>query len=70
MYLLTFLLLIQAAQCFEKVLRFQPDNYESMKILSSLYASTNNQQKREIAKVHLKKVHNFTIITYIIRLFT
>lgn len=33
-----------------------PDNYESMKILSSLYASSNNQQKRDIAKDHLKKV--------------
>lgn len=34
----------------------KPDNYECMKILSSLYASTNNQQKRDIAKSHLKKV--------------
>ncbi|VVC34791.1 Tetratricopeptide repeat,Tetratricopeptide repeat-containing domain,Sel1-like [Cinara cedri] len=45
-----------AVQCFEKVLRAQPNNYESMKILSSLYASSNNQQKREIAKSHLMKI--------------
>lgn len=46
----------QAAQCFEKVLKAQPGNYETMKILGSLYANSNSQSKRDIAKTHLKKV--------------
>jgi RNA polymerase-associated protein CTR9 len=45
-----------AAQCFEKVLKAQPGNYETMKILGSLYASSDNEEKRNIAKSHLKKV--------------
>lgn len=45
-----------AAQCFEKVLKAQPGNYETMKILGSLYASSPSQTKRDIAKAHLKKV--------------
>ncbi|XP_001951487.2 RNA polymerase-associated protein CTR9 homolog isoform X1 [Acyrthosiphon pisum] len=45
-----------AAQCFEKVLKAHPGNYEAMKILGSLYANSKNQQKRDIAKSHLKKV--------------
>jgi len=45
-----------AAQCFEKVLKAQPNNYETMKILGSLYANSENEEKREIAKSHLKKV--------------
>lgn len=45
-----------AAQCFEKVLKAQPGNYETMKILGSLYANSNSQSKRDIAKTHLKKV--------------
>ncbi|XP_070564627.1 RNA polymerase-associated protein CTR9 homolog [Ptychodera flava] len=45
-----------AAQCFEKVLKSQPGNYETMKILGSLYASSPDQEKREIAKGHLQKV--------------
>ncbi|VEN35073.1 unnamed protein product [Callosobruchus maculatus] len=45
-----------AAQCFEKVLKVQPGNYETMKILGSLYANSSSQSKRDIAKVHLKKV--------------
>lgn len=32
-----------------------------MKILGSLYADSKNQQKRDIAKSHLKKVFNFII---------
>lgn len=47
---------LQAAQCFEKVLKAQPGNYETMKILGSLYANSTSQSKRDIAKVHLKKV--------------
>ncbi|CAL1547876.1 unnamed protein product [Lymnaea stagnalis] len=45
-----------AAQCFEKVLKAQPGNYETMKILGSLYASHGDQEKRDIAKQHMKKV--------------
>lgn len=45
-----------AAQCFEKVLKVQPNNYETMKILGALYANSNSQSKRDIAKTHLKKV--------------
>lgn len=45
-----------AAQCFEKVLKAQPGNYETMKILGSLYANSSSQSKRDIAKNYLKKV--------------
>lgn len=45
-----------ASQCFEKVLKAYPNNYETMKILGSLYATSEDQEKREIAKGHLKKV--------------
>ena len=47
---------LKAAQCFEKVLAAQPGNYETMKILGSLYANSLSAEKREIAKTHLKKV--------------
>lgn len=50
------LFLFQAAQCFEKVLKVQPGNYETMKILGSLYANSPSQSKRDIARQHLKKV--------------
>lgn len=33
-----------------------PGNYETMKILGALYANSNSQLKRDIAKTHLKKV--------------
>lgn len=42
-----------AAQCFEKVLKAYPNNYETMKILGSLYATSDDQEKRDIAKVIL-----------------
>ena len=45
-----------AAQCFERVLKAQPGNYETMRILGALYANSDNEAKREIAKSHLKKV--------------
>uniref|UniRef100_A0A8D0DPK0 RNA polymerase-associated protein CTR9 homolog n=1 Tax=Salvator merianae TaxID=96440 RepID=A0A8D0DPK0_SALMN len=45
-----------ASQCFEKVLKAYPNNYETMKILGSLYAASEDQDKRDIAKGHLKKV--------------
>ena len=41
----------QASQCFEKVLKVQPTNYETMKILGSLYAALPEPEKREQAKV-------------------
>ena len=44
-----------ASQCFEKVLKAYPNNYETMKILGSLYAASEDQEKRDIAKVHFKK---------------
>lgn len=45
-----------AAQCFEKVLKAYPNNYETMKILGSLYAASDDQEKRDIAKVcHLNR---------------
>lgn len=42
-----------ASQCFEKVLKAQPGNYETMKILGSLYANSDKQEKRDIAKVQI-----------------
>lgn len=51
----------QAIRCFEKVLKFQPESYESMEILGSLFASTENQQKLDIAKNYLKKVYTYQI---------
>ena len=62
-----------AAQCFEKVLAVQPGNYETMKILGSIYATSSDHKKRESAKViiqlkfyvlrsilmHLCIVHNY-----------
>ena len=45
-----------AAQCFEKVLKAQPNNYETMKILGSLYANADSEEKRGVARQHLKKV--------------
>ncbi|OXU31345.1 hypothetical protein TSAR_012690 [Trichomalopsis sarcophagae] len=45
-----------AAQCFEKVLKAQPNNYETMKILGSLYANSATQSKRDMAKTFLQKV--------------
>lgn len=37
-------------------MKVQPGNYETMKILGSLYASSTSQSKRDTAKNHLKKV--------------
>ena len=36
-----------ASQCFEKVLKAYPNNYETMKILGSLYAASEDQEKRD-----------------------
>lgn len=48
--------MLKATQCFEKVLAAQPGNYETMKILGSLYAHSTSTEKKEMAKKHLKKV--------------
>ena len=48
-----------AAQCFEKVLSAQPGNYETMKILGSLYASSNDPKKREAARVRIEITRNY-----------
>uniref|UniRef100_A0A914UXQ8 Uncharacterized protein n=1 Tax=Plectus sambesii TaxID=2011161 RepID=A0A914UXQ8_9BILA len=57
-----------AIQCFEKVLKGQPNNYETMKILGSLYANSetpgvnageadsSRKDRRDKAKEYLKKV--------------
>ncbi|XP_050409526.1 RNA polymerase-associated protein CTR9 homolog [Patella vulgata] len=45
-----------ASQCFERVLKAQPGNYETMKILGSLYSNSLEADKRDTAKQHLKKV--------------
>jgi RNA polymerase-associated protein CTR9 len=44
------------AQCFERILRTYPGNYESLKILASIYASSKDPEKRELAKQNFKKV--------------
>lgn len=61
-FLTEFILIFQAAQCFEKVLKAQPGNYETMKILGSLYASSTSQSKRDLAKQHLKKVRPIILL--------
>jgi len=45
-----------AIQAFETVLRNNPDNHETLKILASLYARSNSQTKKELARNYLKKV--------------
>lgn len=45
-----------AALCFEKVLKSSPANYESLKILASIYSNSKDHEKREIAKQNFKKV--------------
>ncbi|KAI1309430.1 RNA polymerase-associated protein CTR9 -like protein [Halotydeus destructor] len=45
-----------ASQMFEKVLKANQGNYETMKILGSLYAQSTNQAKRDQAKDYFKKV--------------
>ncbi|XP_076802913.1 RNA polymerase-associated protein CTR9 homolog isoform X1 [Clavelina lepadiformis] len=46
----------RAAECFEKVLKAYPNNYETMKILGSLYAQSDHPDKQDLAKKHLKRV--------------
>jgi RNA polymerase-associated protein CTR9 len=45
-----------AAACFERVLRASPNNYETMKILGTIYSSSLDADKRELAKQNFKKV--------------
>ena len=42
---------LQAITCFEKVLKAQQGNYETMKILGSLYATSDDTEKVALAKV-------------------
>ena len=42
--------------CFEKVLKSEAGNYETMKILGSLYAASEDLVKRDRAKQLLKQV--------------
>ena len=46
-----------ASQCFEKVLAVQPGNYETMKILGSIYASSSDPKKKESARVRAFCIH-------------
>lgn len=46
----------QAITAFETVLKTNPDNNETLKILASLYARSNSQTKKEQARNYLKKV--------------
>jgi RNA polymerase-associated protein CTR9 len=48
--------LFKASDCFEKILKVHPNDHESMKILASIYAESNDQDKRDKAKEFLKKV--------------
>ncbi|RMZ97826.1 RNA polymerase-associated CTR9 -like protein, partial [Brachionus plicatilis] len=45
-----------AALCFEKVLKSSPNNYEAMKILGTIYSSSKEPEKKEMAKSNFKKV--------------
>ncbi|CAF1180570.1 unnamed protein product [Rotaria sordida] len=45
-----------ASDCFEKILKIHPNDHESMKILASIYAESNDQDKRDKAREYLKKV--------------
>uniref|UniRef100_UPI00358F373B RNA polymerase-associated protein CTR9 homolog n=1 Tax=Myxine glutinosa TaxID=7769 RepID=UPI00358F373B len=45
-----------AAACFERVLKGNPGNYETMKMLGSLYAASDKQEKRDAAKGLLRQV--------------
>ena len=53
-----------AVQCFERVIKAQPGNYETMKVLGSLYAVSSSQSKRDIAKTYFIKVFIYIMLTY------
>lgn len=46
----------QATQAFETVLKTNPNNHETLKILASLYARSSSQTKKDNARNYLKKV--------------
>lgn len=48
--------ILQAILCFEKVLSSQPNNYETLKILGSLYANSKVPSQLVEAKKLLEKV--------------
>ncbi|PAA71304.1 hypothetical protein BOX15_Mlig004403g1, partial [Macrostomum lignano] len=45
-----------AALAFEKVLKASPSNYETLKILGSIYSQSKDQAKRTLARNYLKQV--------------
>lgn len=45
-----------AVQAFETVLKTNPENYETLKILASLYAQSTSQSKKDQARKYLKTV--------------
>lgn len=45
-----------ATQAFETVLKTNPDNHETLKVLASLYARSPSNTKKEQARIYLKKV--------------
>lgn len=45
-----------AIQAFETVLKTNPDNHETLKVLASLYAMSTHQSKKEQARNFLRKV--------------
>lgn len=45
-----------AIQAFETVIKTNPDNHETLKILASLYARSSHQSKKDQARTYLKKV--------------
>lgn len=49
-------LIQQAAAAFEKVLKVNPNNYETLKILGSIYAQSETSEKRHQARDFLQKV--------------
>ena len=49
--------MFQAAVCFEKVLKANPTNYETMKILGSLYSKSDDVEKLNQAKVELISIN-------------
>ena len=53
-----------AAQCFDKVLAVQPGNYETMKILGSIYATSVDPKKRESAKVVAKFISHLVVLFF------
>jgi tetratricopeptide (TPR) repeat protein len=53
-----------AVGCFEKVLQAYPDNYETLKILGSLYASASDEPTIEKAIRYLRRVTELNSTNY------